>query len=313
MTGRSVRSLLDQAGLPRATYYRWRARQADDRLADRVVLPDRHIVLPTADEVTAVCRYAQNYPVVGYKRLTWQMVDDDVAYLRPHQVYQILHQHDLMSRGTIPPPEALRRPAEPDHPDQVWHIDLMYLYIGPRWYYLVDILDGYSRFLVGWSLNMTMEADTVTMTAQAALDQLGQRLPSEPRFVHDHGSQFISAEWRALVEAAGVLDIKTRVAHPESNGRLERLHRTHRREGLADDDLTDYAQARVVMSRWGVYYNHKRPHSALQYLCPVDYYRGNPAARLAERERKLAQALAMRRAYWEAHSGDKGQCQPSHN
>ncbi len=97
-----------------------------------------------------------------------------------------------------------------------------------RWYYLVDIIDGYSRFMVNWSLNLTMESETVTMTVQKALEKLENRKKGEPRIVHDNGSQFTSHEWRNFVKGAGMTDIKTRIAHPESNGRVERLHRTHR-------------------------------------------------------------------------------------
>ena len=58
----------------------------------------------------------------------------------------------------------------------------------------MDIIDGYSRFLVNWSLNLTMESETVTMTIQEALDRLENRLEGEPRIIHDHGSQFIGHE-----------------------------------------------------------------------------------------------------------------------
>jgi putative transposase len=201
--------------------------------------------------------------------------------------------------------------VEPDHPDQVWQVDLMYLYICPRWYYLVDILDGYSRFLVHWSLNLTMTADTVTLTVQEALERLAERRPGEPKLVHDHGSQFIGAEWRAFIASAGVTDIPTRIAHPESNGRLERLHRTHREEGLSAELLTDYYQALETMTGWSHYYSHQRPHSALRYLCPVDYYRGDPEARLAEREAKLAWAVAARRVYWQMYTDVKERQEPS--
>jgi transposase InsO family protein len=74
------------------------------------------------------------------------------------------------------------------------------------------------------------------------------------------------------------------VAHPESNGRVERLHRTHREEGLVKEAIAGYYQALDAMTAWGEHYNNERPHSALHYLCPVDYYRRDPAARLAERE-----------------------------
>jgi putative transposase len=304
-TGQPIDQILAHLGLPSATYYRWQVRRQEDCLADRVVVPHRQALPPTPEEVAAVCGFALAHTQMGYKRLTWQMVDEDEAYLRAYQVYGILKEHDLLCRRGAPNPKALKRPPEPDHPDQVWHIDLMYLYISPRWYYLVDILDGYSRFLVHWSLNLTMHAESVTLTVQEALENLSQRRSGEPKLVHDHGSQFLSAEWRLFVKAAGVTDVKTRVAHPESNGRLERLHRTHREEGLVEEALSDYYGALEVMAGWGHYYNYERPHSALKYLRPVDYYRGDPAARLAERERKLAQAAEARKTYWQAYGNVK--------
>jgi putative transposase len=297
-TGLPVEALLERLGLPSATYYRWQTRATVNRLADQVVVPRREALLPTPEEVVAVRRFSLAHPQTGYKRLTWQMVDENAAYLRPYQVYHILKEHNLMCRQGTTSPEPLKRPPEPDHPDQVWHIDLMYLYISSRWYYLVDILDGYSRFLVHWSLNLTMLADTVTLTVQEALDRLPQRHCGEPKLVHDHGSQFLSTEWRTFIEAAGVTDIKTRVAHPQSNGKVERVHRTHREEGLHEEALSTYYQALDAMTEWGHYYNHERPHSALKYLCPADYYRGDPNARLVEREQKLAQAVKVREAYW---------------
>ena len=142
---------------------------------------------------------ALRHTQMGYKRLAWLMVDLDIAFLRPHQVYRVLTEQDLLFRQAKPSVQALRRPPPPDHPDQVWHVDLMYLYIRPRWYYSVDILDAYSRYLVGWSLSMTMTVDTVTMTVQTALDGLDHRRPGQPRIVHDHGSQFTGREWRTFI------------------------------------------------------------------------------------------------------------------
>ncbi len=293
-----MEEILAQLGLPEATYYRWQVREQAGSLADQVVVPGRRAIPATPAEVTAVRNFALGHPQMGYKRLAWQMVDQDVAYLRPYQVYDLLQKGELLSRRAGPRPEPLKRPLPPDHADEVWHIDLMYLYIRPRWYYLVDILDGYSRFLVHWSLNLTMLADTVTLTVQEALDGLSQRRSGEPKVVHDRGSQFLSEEWRGFVKAAGVTDIKTRVAHPQSNGLVERVHRTHREEGLDDEALSDYYRAIEGMTSWSRYYNHERPHSALKYLCPNDYYRGDPEARLMERRRKLVEAVNVRKAYW---------------
>ena len=285
-----------------ATYYRWKEREQAGRLTDRVVTPRRPPLPPTPAEVQAVKAFALAHPPLGYKRLAWEMVDENIAYGSPYQVYDLLRSQGLLARRLPPPAEGLCRPPAPDHADQVWHVDLMYLYIGGRWYYLVDLLDGYSRFLVHWTLNVTMTAETVTLTAQQALEQLGQRRAGEPQVVHDHGSQFLSREWRLLIEGMGLRDVRTKVAHPQSNGRLERLHRTHREEGLAAEELRHYGQALECLTRWSYYYNYERPHSALRYLRPVDYYWGDPAARLAEREQKLARAVQERKAYWQTQN-----------
>ncbi len=308
MTGVPVKVILGHLGLPPTTYYRWRHREATGSLSDRITSPQRRVWPPIPQEIDSVCSYALECPQIGYKRLTWQMIDDDVAYLKAYQVYEILKGRDLLRWGKNGASATLKRPPEPAHPDEVWHVDLMYLYIHSRWYYLVDIIDGYSRFMVNWSLNLTMESETVTMTVQNALDKLGNRRKGEPRIVHDNGSQFIGHEWHNFVKGAGVTDIKTRVAHPESNGRVERLHRTHREEGLTEEALTGYYTALDAMELWDEYYNYRRPHSAIKYLVPADYYRGNPDDRIAERKEKLVQAVEMRQAYWQRKEGkDQGQ------
>ena len=89
---------------------------------------------------------------------------------------------------------------------------------------------------------------------------------------------------------------------------MERLHRTHREEGLTEEALTSYYAALDAMERWDEYYNYRRPHSAIKYLAPADYYRGNPDDRIAERKEKLVQAVDMRQAYWQRKEArDQGQ------
>jgi hypothetical protein len=111
------------------TYYRWQVREQDGQLADAVVVPRHRFPLPMPEELRAVRDSALTYPEMSYKRLAWMMVDEDVAYLWPWQVYDILSKYDLLRRTIQSVSEPLKRPPEPDHPDQVWHVDIMYLYI----------------------------------------------------------------------------------------------------------------------------------------------------------------------------------------
>ncbi len=306
-TDQSARQILSALGVSPASFYRWlkpQEEQKESAVKEHKERAPRVARItgprPTPDEETAVRAYALEHPRLGYKRLAWQMLDADVAALRPWQVYETLRQLDLIARRPNEPDQAMRRPEPPKRPDEVWHIDLMYVHLSGRWYYLVDIIDGYSRFLVHWTLNATMLAETVTLTVQEALDRLARMGPKPekpPRIIHDHGSQFVCSEWHSLVKNSGLTDIKTRVAHPQSNGVVERLHRTHREEAGLDEDA-GYHAALDQFARWSRYYNQERPHSALKHLCPFDYYRGNPQARLAERRNKLADARAARAAYW---------------
>jgi hypothetical protein len=78
------------------------------------------------------------------------------------------------------------------------------------------------------------------------------------------------------------------------------VHRTLCEELPLAEEATLY-EARILLADYRTYYNQRRPHSAMHYLCPLDYYRGDPAARLAEREANLRRAAETRRAYWEQH------------
>jgi putative transposase len=298
---RSLSAILADLGLPKTTYYHWQARAAAGQLTDDVVTPPRLALPPTPEEVQVVTTYAQGHPLLGYKRLTFALMAENKAFLRPWMVHDILAEAHLLGRRA-PLPDLLTRPPAADHPDQRWHTDLMMWWFSGRWFWLVDVLDAYSRYLVHYELLLTARADDVVLAAQRAVDTLHdrRRYPGEPQIVHDGGPQFIGHDWALFVSANRMTDVRTHSHHPQSNGLDERVHRTFREEIPLDEDAVLY-QAQEVIATYRAYYNNERPHSALHYLCPREYYRGDPAARFAEREDKLYAAALARKAYWEAH------------
>lgn len=290
-SGQSMNWVLSELGLTRSVYYDWLERQKEGTLADRVVVP-RSPLAALPEEVEATVGYAKAQPREGYRRLTWMMVDGDIAYLTPSTVYRILDRHDLLYRWKSPEPSYGRKVPEATYPNEVWHVDLMYLWVKGRWYFLVSVLDSYSRFIVHWELALSMRAQEVAEIIATALEKVPGK---KPRIVRDNGSQFVSKEWREVIRHFELEEIPIRVRHPESNGRIERYHRSVREEAFGDRELEDLYHARDLLRQWVSYYNQERLHSALNYLRPVDYYEGNPETLLAERKRKLTVAAARRK------------------
>ena len=286
-TGWTLRRILHQLGLTKARYRDWVRRAATDALTDRApIAANRDGIL--VEEREAVIQYALAHPKDGYRRLTWQMIDADVAYLSESSVYRILQTSDLLARWKRSTSVGTP-PATPTRPHERWHTDLMYLRVADTWYFLVTVLDAYSRYVVHWELLTTMTAADVRLVIQQALEQTG----ATPQVVTDNGSQFTAAEFKDLVRRFAFEHIRIRTYHPESNGLVERFHRTTR-EALGDEALRNLSQARAVIARWITHYNEERLHAGLGYLTPAEFYRGNPAARVAERQQKLETARHVR-------------------
>jgi transposase InsO family protein len=287
-TGWTVRRILGRLGLARSTYREWGARAERAALADRpTVAPALDAILP--EERAAVLSYALAHPKDGYRRLAWQMVDAAVAYLSPSSVYRILSDADLLYRWKRGG-RAGEAPAPPTRVHERWHTDLMYLRVGDGWYFLVTVLDAYSRYVVHWELLATMTAADVRYVIQHALEVTR----AHPRVVTDNGTQFRAAEFKDLVRRFAVEHIRIRTYHPESNGLVERFHRSTR-EALGDEALRTFERARTLVSEWVGHYNETRLHAALGYLPPAEYYRGEPAVRRRERQEKLERGRAERR------------------
>src|SRR4030095_751258 len=267
--------VLGRLGVPKTLYYRWRQRRTRGELEDVAPKPvDLYQATPAEEE--AVKRFALSHPKDGYRRLAWMMVDQDVAHLSPSSVYRILDRENLLNRWNARRSVGTK-PEPPTAPHQRWHTDIMYLWVRGRWYFFIGVLDGYSRYIVHWELLASMRAEDVTLVLLAALEKYpGFR----PCVIHDNGTQFTSKEFRALIKQFSLRQIHIRIHHPQSNGKMERFHRTLRDEGLSDQEPENQLQARDIITEWVTHYNQERLHAGLSYLTPEDWLAGRDKQRL---------------------------------
>jgi putative transposase len=279
--------VLAALGLKRSVYFSWKAKL--NSLADgRRKQKQLYRILP--EEETAIVEYAKVHPAEGYRRLCWMMVDEDVACVSPGSVYNVLDKHDLLYRWKRPE-ASLTKVEPPTAPNQRWHTDIMYLWLSGRWYFFVGVIDAYSRYVVHWELLTSMQAEQITLVVQLALEKYPGVCPV---IVNDNGSQFTGKEFKKLIKRFQLRQIRTRVHHPESNGVIERFHRSLREE-LSEKDLKNLSLAREIIGQWVDYYNHQRLHGGLKYLRPANYHFGNPDQLIEIRKTKLAKARQLRK------------------
>jgi transposase InsO family protein len=248
-------------------------------------------VLPS--EQAAVIEYALKNPNPRHRELAWKMVEEDVAYLSASSVYRILRSEQLVPAWPAPRAKRARQDDEKAHrPDERWQSDIRYVRVGSRRYYLVLFLDEYSRYVVHHELMCWLDGDTLALEAQRAIETLKGH--GQPLIQTDNGSGYISDEFKKVLSEQGLGHVRIKPHCPEENGLVERTHRTVG-EVLDELELQDLEDARMAIDKIVQWYNTERLHSALQFLRPIDYYRGDPEKLIEERRRKLAEARHRRK------------------
>jgi len=113
--------------------------------------------------------------------------------------------------------------VQPLAPHEHWHIDVAYLNLAGTFYYLCTLLDGYSRFIVHWELREAMTERDIEVIVQRALEKSPD---ARPRIISDNGAQFVSRDFRAFIRICGMTHVRTSPYYPQSNGKVERWHKT---------------------------------------------------------------------------------------
>ena len=156
-------------------------------------MPNRHNgatpkdtwILP--EERQAIIDYYLKNPMNGCKRLSYMMIDEDIAYVSHNTVYRVLKSEGMLDKSDSKASLKGTGFVQPEAPHEQWHIDISYINAGGTFYYLCSILDGFSRFIVHWEIHESMTQEQVQLIVQKAKEKVEA---PKCRIISDNGPQF---------------------------------------------------------------------------------------------------------------------------
>jgi transposase InsO family protein len=244
------------------------------------------------DEKQAIISFHDRFPLEGYRRLTFMMLDDDVVACSPASVYRVLKAAGLLERHQAKPSKKGTGFEQPLKAHDHWHVDVSYLNLAGTFYYLCSVLDGYSRSIVHWEIRETMKEEEIEVIIQRAREKFPE---VTPRIISDNGPQFVAKDFKEFIRVCGMTHVKTSPYYPQSNGKIERFHRTIKGDCIRTETPLCLEDARRVVGRYVEHYNTVRLHSAIGYITPQAKLEGREKEIFDARDRKLDAARERRK------------------
>lgn len=298
----SVKRTLARLDIHKSTFYNWLGRYHDggiDALEDKKPQPSLPWNKVPADHREALIDFALRETDLSPRELAVRYTDEQSYFVSESTVYRLLKAQDLITSPAYILMKAGDKFEQPSRRvNELWQTDFTYFKIvGWGWYYLSTVLDDYSRFIVAWRLCTTMSASDVSDTLDDALafTELNQvKVQHRPRLLSDNGPCYISGELADYLEEKGMSHTRGRPYHPQTQGKIERWHRSMKNQIL----LNHYYLPRELeeqLHRFVSYYNHNRYHESIDNLTPADVYYGRGEAILTLRKRIKLSTIALRR------------------
>jgi putative transposase len=203
----------------------------------------------------------------------------------------VLKQAGVLSRWKGKPSRKGTGFEQPPGPHQHWHINVSYINLSGTFYYLCSVLDGYSRFLVHWDLRESMREADVEVILERAKEKYRE---ARPRIISDNGPQFIARDFKEFIRVSGMTHVRTSPFYPQSNGKIERWHKSLKGECIRPLTPLTVDDARRLIEGYVDHYNRVRLHSGIGYVTPQDMLAGRQAEIQAARDRKLEAARQQR-------------------
>jgi putative transposase len=298
----SVRRTLKELGVSPSTFYVWYKRFLDDGvdgLENRSRGPRQFWNQIPPEEKEHVVDVALAHPEKSPRELAWYITDTERTFISESSVYRILKSYDLItSPHYIVNMAADAFTQKTKRPNEMWQTDFTYFkIIGWGWYYLGTVMDDYSRKILAWKLFSTMGAHDVKELLDLAIAETGVsfvKVRHKPRLLSDNGPCYIAADLKNYLEERGIQHVRGRPHHPQTQGKIERYHRTMKNVIKLQNYYLPEELCREI-ERFVRYYNEERYHESLDNLTPADVYSGKRGEILQERRKIKIQTLQKRR------------------
>ena len=220
------------------------------------------------------------------------MLDADVVATSPSSVYRALSDAGLMNRHNTKPSLKGTGFQQPLGPHEHWHVDIACINVLGTFFFLCSLLDGYSRSIVHWEIQPKMEESDVETIIQRAREQY----PGvSPRIISGNGPQFIARDFKEFIRICGMTHVRTSPYYPQSNGKIERWHRSIKSECIRPGTPLSVEDAIRLVEGYVRHYNEVRLHSAIGYVTPLAKMCGRDKQIFADRDRKLEAARSRRK------------------
>ena len=219
------------------------------------------------------------YPFFGYRRITVWLAGHYGIELDPKTVLK--HMQEMGIRAIYPRPSLskadkenkiypyLLKDVEILRPNQVWSVDITYIPIRSSFLYLTAIIDWYSRYVISWEIDDTLDIGFVLETCKNALSE------SSPEIMNsDQGSHFTSPKYTDLFLNKGCKISMDHCGRAYDNIFIERLWRSVKYENIYPNEYDTPREAHTGIKEYFKFYNEKRPHQSLNYLTPAEVHFG---------------------------------------
>jgi putative transposase len=298
-SGFTISDACKRLDVPPSTYYRWKSKFKKDGkkgLDNKSSRPSRQWNKLLLQEEATILNMAEKHPELSCRELSFKITDTKRFSVSEATVYRLLKREGLIKPQRIESfPAGKEYQYKPSRINEQWQTDATYILVKNwGWFYLISVLDDFSRKIIGWKLQSGMTAEDFAEVIEIACESSNVAPDNMPKVVSDRGPALISEDFGEYLEAKGIGHILAAPYHPQTNGKIERYHKSLKNQiHLQVWECPNELKGEI--GRFIKFYNSKRYHESLGNVTPDDVYFGRRDKIIEDRKSKKLKTMRYRR------------------